>query len=100
MRVFSTIIALLILAAAGVAQAGHRVEAFTGHAYDLRSGHEHGAQCRHGRHQLRGPGCHEVLEWVRGPYGNSLRVARTVCRDRYGRPYVVPGTAHVVRRRH
>ncbi len=49
-----------------------------------------------GRPYHRGHDCHREsnVEWY---HGRRAEVVSTICADRYGRPYVVPGSTHVER---
>ena len=103
--ILTMILALgLALPAAGAAAAGKHARVFTGHTYhlghDRHQGHRHGPRCRHGdrgRVHRRGPGCREVTQYARLPEGHAVPVRRTLCRDRYGRTYVLPNSTRFIR---
>ena len=49
------------------------------------------------RHSYR-PRCHPVHKHIHNDYGHRTKVRGTMCYDRYGKGYVVPGSRHVVKR--
>lgn len=52
-----------------------------------------------GHRYFRSPrGCHPVSRHVYNRFGDPIKLRGTMCYDRYGRGYIVPGSRHVYRR--
>jgi hypothetical protein len=76
-----------------------------GHGKHARRGHQrrHGHFARRGHGGRHGPyfagrGCHQVSKIRHDGYGGRKRIVGTMCYDRYGNSYIVPGSRHVAHR--
>ncbi len=51
---------------------------------------------QHSSHQSRQRRCHPVTGIGRDRYGRRAKFGGTMCYDRYGSSYIVPGSRHVI----
>lgn len=64
----------------------------SGHKYKKHKGWR---RARHG--YRRGHGCHPVYKY-KWRHGHKVKIGGTQCYNRYGHPYIVPGSRHVIKR--
>ena len=69
-----------------------------GHKYKKHKGwrrSRHGYRGGHGYY--RGHGCHPVYKY-KWRHGHKVKIGGTQCYNRYGHPYIVPGSRYVIKR--